>query len=479
MRLPIELLQLILQEAVDILPYGDILHSRLVNNLFNKTLWPTSARIDHPEAIFTVWRKFPYKRKYLWHLIENHQERPCFFSELCHDILQMPHIATTSENEKHILMDKMINVILRSTESPRMLFSPLCYRACIANVTDASGGRIEPLELTLASGLAASAILRGDHVELQSLLDEGVWLMRWSETLGQVPVDLAYKEGTPEIINIVAPRYSFFYQSRSRWTIDHSCGLAVAARRGDAERVELLIKANLDKGWDISLELSKAVEGVLRIGKVEMVEVLEKYMTRPRESMQWLWFYCYNEAVKNGMLHVVRWLFNREGPLMRQTSPWHKTPLFIALHDCPSNARLEMVRLLLENGADPNGNGGLEVSQTPLQRAIQNGDLEAAMLLVEFGADPNRAARRTVPLHMAVQQGHPALVRCMLEHGAKPRYQSKGKRYTVRRSENFTTLLEDLGFDQVTEQEYVIMYRPDTGSRVCEVISYPNALAAL
>lgn len=32
MRLPIELLQLILQEAVDILPYGDILHSRLVNS---------------------------------------------------------------------------------------------------------------------------------------------------------------------------------------------------------------------------------------------------------------------------------------------------------------------------------------------------------------------------------------------------------------------------------------------------------------
>ncbi|CAG8265358.1 unnamed protein product [Penicillium salamii] len=41
-------------ERFDILPYGDILHSRLVNSLFNKTLWPTSASLDHPEAIFTV-----------------------------------------------------------------------------------------------------------------------------------------------------------------------------------------------------------------------------------------------------------------------------------------------------------------------------------------------------------------------------------------------------------------------------------------
>ncbi|CAG8020014.1 unnamed protein product [Penicillium olsonii] len=468
MRLPLEILQLILQEAVDVLPYGDILHSRLTNSLFNKALWPTSASLDYPGAIFTVWRKFPYKRKYLWYLIENHRERPCFFSELCHDIRQMPHIAATSEKEKQILMDKMIDAILRSTESPSMLFSPHRYRACIENVTDASGERIEPLERTLESGLAASAILRGDHVELQSLLDEGLWLMRWSETMGQVPVDLAYKESTPEIINIVAPRYPLFHQSCSWWTYDHSCGLAVAARRGDAERVELLIKTNLDRGRDISLELHKAVEGVLRIGKVEMVGVLEKYMTLRKESMQWLWFYCYNEAVKNGMFHVVRWLFNREGALMKQSSPWHKTPLFIAFHDCPSNARLEMVRLLLENGADPNGNGGLEVSETPLQRAIQNGDLEAAMLLVEFGANPNMAARRTVPLHMAIQRGHPALVRCMLEHGAKTSYQFKGKRYTVRRSDNITTLLEDLGFDQVTEQEYVILDRPGTGPRASD-----------
>ncbi|CAG8425001.1 unnamed protein product [Penicillium salamii] len=74
MRLPLEILQLILQEAVDILPYDDILHSRLTNSLFNEILWPISASLDHPEALFTVWRKFPYKRKYLWYLIENHQE---------------------------------------------------------------------------------------------------------------------------------------------------------------------------------------------------------------------------------------------------------------------------------------------------------------------------------------------------------------------------------------------------------------------
>ena len=379
----------------------------------------------------------------------------------------MPRIAPMSEGEKHILIDKMIDAVMRSTENPKTLFSPHRYRAHVENITYESGARIESLEKTLTSGLASSAILRGDHVELQSLLDQGVSVMMWSRSLGMVPVDLAYKEGTPEIIQMLARRSSFYYQSCSWWNYNNSCGLAVAARRGDPDRLESWIKARLEAGSDISVESYRAVEGALRIGKVEMVGVLEKYMTRPRREMQWLWFYCYNEAIKNGMLHVVRWLLNREGSsLAKWTSPWHKTPLFIALHNCPSRIRLEMVQLLLKNGVDPNGRGGLEISQTPLQRAIQNGDIDIAMLLLKCGADPNTVAKRTAPLHMAIQQGHTALVQCLFEHGARSSYQFMGKRYTVRQEtavlENITTLLEELGFDKalIQEPEYLILDEP-------------------
>jgi ankyrin repeat protein len=124
--------------------------------------------------------------------------------------------------------------------------------------------------------------------------------------------------------------------------------------------------------------------------------------------------------------------------------------------------RLEMVQLLLENGVDPSGRGGLEIAQTPLQRAIQSGDVDIAMLLLKWGADPNTVARRTPPLHMAVQQGHTALVRCLFEHGAQSSYQFKGKKYTVRQEtamlKNIATLLGEMGLDKALIHEvYLIL----------------------
>jgi hypothetical protein len=219
---------------------------------------------------------------------------------LIQDILNMPRIAPTSLGEKLFLIDKMIDAVMRSTENPKTLFSPHRYRAHVENITYESGGRIESLKITLTSGLASSAILRGDHVELQSLLDQGDSVMMWSRSLGMVPVDLAYKEGTPEIIQMLARHCVLFYQSCSWWSYNNSCGLVVAARRGDPERVEMLIKTWLEAGRDLSVGLYKAVEGVLRIGKVEMVEVLEKYMILP--ARDWKWFTC---CLKVGLILMV------------------------------------------------------------------------------------------------------------------------------------------------------------------------------
>lgn len=110
----------------------------------------------------------------MWQLIEGHKERPCFFSGLIQYILEIPRIAPMSPGKKHILIDNMIDAAMRSTENPETLYSSHRYGTHVENITHESGARIESLEQTLIIGLASSAILRGDHMELKSLLDQRV-----------------------------------------------------------------------------------------------------------------------------------------------------------------------------------------------------------------------------------------------------------------------------------------------------------------
>jgi uncharacterized protein len=74
------------------------------------------------------------------------------------------------------------------------------------------------------------------------------------------------------------------------------------------------------------------------------------------------------------------------------------------LHSAVAGRQPEIVKLLLENGADPNARqqGGF----TPLHSAAQNGDLESLELLLEHGADPQADSEgHKTPLQMAVEAG--------------------------------------------------------------------------
>jgi ankyrin repeat protein len=59
------------------------------------------------------------------------------------------------------------------------------------------------------------------------------------------------------------------------------------------------------------------------------------------------------------------------------------------LHSAAAGGHAEIVRLLLEHGADPNApqDGGA----TPLHSAAQNDDRESVEALLEAGADPTLA----------------------------------------------------------------------------------------
>jgi peptidyl-prolyl cis-trans isomerase A (cyclophilin A) len=75
----------------------------------------------------------------------------------------------------------------------------------------------------------------------------------------------------------------------------------------------------------------------------------------------------------------------------------------------------DLLRLLLESGADANVGGG---ASTPLIEAAGGGNTAGVSLLLEAGADINGLAAGYSPLMAAVEQGEAALVQSLLEAGA-------------------------------------------------------------
>jgi uncharacterized protein len=83
------------------------------------------------------------------------------------------------------------------------------------------------------------------------------------------------------------------------------------------------------------------------------------------------------------------------------------------------DGRSELVRLLLEHGADPNA--VLASGETPLLRAVTARDLPMVRLLLDSGASANlRSPWGELPLHRAAAAGHPQIVELLLARGADP-----------------------------------------------------------
>ncbi|KAI0286410.1 ankyrin repeat-containing domain protein [Russula brevipes] len=84
------------------------------------------------------------------------------------------------------------------------------------------------------------------------------------------------------------------------------------------------------------------------------------------------------------------------------------------LHHASYDGQLEMVRLLLQAGADVNGKGFAD--QTPLHLAVIKGQTKVAQLLIQHGADANAKCEISfTPFQAATMYARHNIVQLMLE----------------------------------------------------------------
>lgn len=96
------------------------------------------------------------------------------------------------------------------------------------------------------------------------------------------------------------------------------------------------------------------------------------------------------------------------------------------LHEAVESGNADLVRLLVEGGADVDATGSF--GDTPLHVAVDGSYVEIVRILVEGGADVNKPGSfDNTPLHEAVERGHAEIVRILVEGGGdinKPGFMS-------------------------------------------------------
>jgi len=182
--------------------------------------------------------------------------------------------------------------------------------------------------------------------------------------------------------------------------------LMEAIRAGDKAGTDVLLRAEPGLLQFTSPNGSSVLLLTAYYGHAELAEVFVRHGAKPDVF----------EASALGDLDTVRKLVGGDRALVNAFAADGFYPLGLAAFF----GHREIVEFLLKNGADVKTAARNAQKVTALHGAVARRDVEIAKMLLEAGADPNaRQERGFVPLHDAAANGNAALVELLLQHGGR------------------------------------------------------------
>lgn len=440
MRLPAEILQQILEEAVEALPFAELFRARLVTRntqpFFNHQiiksndpdspesttyvidyfaeeilrLLPKSARFQtiYDEDYYESWRKFPFrfKRPFFLRLIRQWSSHgshgPCNFTHWAHEMLKCSkatELIAAGRETRETLIEKLADAAACSYFKSNVFYSEAYLRSVSQHLPE----RV-PIDVVLQSVLACSAIQRGDCVALQRVLDGDAGVGGGKRlpicfSGGDFGIDLlevTARMGHREIVSFIAKRgcpdhgdgKSCMVRTFHRWDRPPD-PISVAARRGNREFLEVWLDEGPHGGsdWDVR----GAYLRVVMIGRVQILEFLESRYT---EDLAELRFHGLVAAIKTGQVGAIKWFIDRGAlppsiiMLERRISyPKVKPLLLTVLQDCNCKSkRSEIMKTLLETAQVNPNERHPSSGESILWCALKQRNLDIAMLLLNYGA---------------------------------------------------------------------------------------------
>jgi ankyrin repeat protein len=182
--------------------------------------------------------------------------------------------------------------------------------------------------------------------------------------------------------------------------------LMEAIRAGDKAAVDVLLNAEPGLLRFTSPNGSSVLLLTAYYGHAELAEVFVRHGAKPDVF----------EASALGGLETARQLVGADRALVNGFA----ADGFHTLGLAAFFGHRAIVEFLLKNGADVKTAARNAQKVTALHGAVARRDVEIAKMLLEAGADPNaRQERGFVPLHDAAANGNAALVELLLKHGAR------------------------------------------------------------